>query len=54
MVNIILILIGILVGAIIGIVASNPYLGLGIAFTIEFGVVLSIMEEAEKKKEEER
>jgi F0F1-type ATP synthase assembly protein I len=53
MVNIALILIGIIIGVIIGFVSSNPYIGLGIALTIEFGVVFSIMEEAGKKKGEE-
>jgi len=53
MVNIALILIGIIIGVITGIVSENPYIGLGIAFTIEFGVVLSLVEEADKKKEEE-
>ena len=53
MVNITLILVGIVIGLITGIVSANPYIGLGIALTIEFGVVFSMLEEAEKKQKEE-
>jgi divalent metal cation (Fe/Co/Zn/Cd) transporter len=51
--NLILVLIGILIGVIIGVIEGDPVAGLGIALMIEFGIVLSLMEKADKEPEEE-
>jgi hypothetical protein len=53
MVSIVLILLGIIVGIITGVLSDNPYIGLGIAATIEFGALFTILEDADKKQKGE-
>jgi hypothetical protein len=51
--NLVLILTGIVIGLIIGIVERDPVVGLAIALIVEFGIVLTLMENSTKEPEEE-
>jgi hypothetical protein len=51
--NLVLILTGIVIGLIIGIIEEDPIAGLVIALIIEFSIVLTLMEKADKEPEEE-